>query len=77
MNTEEAIKVVGSWGWYQRFVLVLVICSAIPYGWLSMHFPLSDFEPTYRCKYSEDIEAMYRNVSYCFIAMAPFAVGVS
>lgn len=68
MDTEEAIKIVGSWGRYQKFVVVLLICAGIPNGWLSMHFLLSNYEPAHRCKYSDDIEAMYRNVSFLCVS---------
>ena len=52
-DSEQALEAAGSWGLFQKLLIVQCFFYAIPNAFSFIHFAVSHYEPTHHCRLPE------------------------
>nr|XP_039254548.1 solute carrier family 22 member 4-like isoform X1 [Styela clava] len=63
MNIDEAFQKLRKWGRYQTVIYILVLVASIPNAFTTIQFAINHFEPSHRCRLSDEIENLLKNKS--------------
>nr|XP_039271406.1 solute carrier family 22 member 4-like [Styela clava] len=63
MNIDEAFHQLGKWGRYQSVIFIIVFAASLPNAFTTMQFAINHFQPSHRCRLSDEIENILKNNS--------------
>ncbi|XP_039272307.2 solute carrier family 22 member 4-like isoform X1 [Styela clava] len=63
MNIDEAFHQLGKWGRYQTVIFIILMAASLPNAFTGLQFAIIHFQPSHRCRLSDEIENILKNNS--------------